>query len=106
MSQHWTYSKVCKKKASLQASPRRVVTGTKSVPYLLTPLQPKGLASCTVNAEFPKSSVEKIIIDSGATDYFFQIANTFSNMKNISMNFKLALEKYLQHMGMEILSCA
>ncbi len=98
-------AKFCKKIASPQASPRRVVTGTKSVPCLLTPLQPKRLASCTVNAKFPKSSVEKIIIDSGATDHFFQIANTFPNMKNTTTNFKPALEKYLQHMGMETLSC-
>ena len=34
-------------------------------------MQPKALASCSVNAEFPELSVQKIIIDFSATDHFF-----------------------------------
>ena len=71
-------AKFCKKKTSPQASSKRVVTCTQSVPYVFTPSQPKALASYFVNAEFPESSVQKVIIDSGATDHFFSNRAYFS----------------------------
>ncbi len=66
-------------KSSPQASPRRVVTCTQSVPCFLTPHETKALTSCTVNAESLKSSVQKIIIDSRATDHFFSNRAYFFN---------------------------
>ncbi len=64
-------AKFCKKKAAPQASLRRVVTYAQIVPCFFNPRQPKELAFCTVNAKFSKSSVEKIIINSGTTHQFF-----------------------------------
>ena len=74
-------AKFCKKKASPQASPRRVVTCIQNIPCFSTPIQAKALASCTLNAEFPESSVQKVIIDSGATDHFFSNRAYFSTYK-------------------------
>ena len=68
----------CKKKLSLKASLRQVVTCTQSLPYIFTLLEPQALASCSVNAEFPESSVQKIIIDSGATNHVFSNREYFS----------------------------
>ena len=81
-------AKFCKKKSSPQASQRRVVTCMQSVPCFLTPRRPKALASCTVNAEFPKSSVQKIIIDSGATDHFFSNRTYFSTYEEYHHEFQ------------------
>ena len=70
--------KFCKKKVSPKASPRQVVTCTQSLPYIFTPLEPQSLASCSVNTKFSESSVQKIIIDSGAADHFFSNRAYFS----------------------------
>ncbi len=71
-------AKICKKKSSRQASLRRVVTYTQSVPCFLTSHQPKALTSGNVNAESLNSSVQKIIINFRATDHFFSNRAYFS----------------------------
>ncbi len=48
-----------------------MVQFVQGVPCFLTVCRPKALASSTINAEFSKSSVQKIIIDVGATHHFF-----------------------------------
>ena len=91
--------KFCKKKSSPQASPRRVVTCTQSVPCFLTPHQPKALASFTVNTESLKSSIQKIIIDSGATDHFFSNRAYFSKYEEYHHEFQTGSGEVLAAYG-------
>ena len=71
-------AKFCKKKSSPQASPRQVVICIQNIPCFSTLIQAKAFPSCTLNAEFPGSSVQKVIVDSGATDHFFSNDAYFS----------------------------
>ena len=48
------------------------------MPCLFNALRPKALTSFTVNVESLESSVQKVIIDSGATDHFFLNCAYFS----------------------------
>ncbi len=59
-----------------------------SVPCFLTSRRPNALASRTLNAEFLKSSVQKIIIDSGAIDHFFSNRAYFSLYKKCHHEFQ------------------
>ncbi len=81
-------AKFCKKNTSSQASPRRVVTYTKSISCFFTPRQPKGVASYTVNVKFLKSYVEKIIIDPRVIDQFFSNYAYFSKYEEYHYEFQ------------------
>ncbi len=80
-------AKFCEKKTSPQASLRQVVKYTQSISCVLTPRQCKPFAPCIVDAKFSKSSVEKIIIDSGVTDYFFLNCVYFSKYEEYHHEF-------------------
>ena len=55
-----------------------LVTCTQRLLYTFAPLKPKAFTSYSVNAEFPESSFQKVIIDSGAIDHFFSNCVYFS----------------------------
>ena len=92
-------AKFCKKKVSSQASPKRLVTCTQSLPYTFTPLEPKAFASCSVNTEFSESSVQKVIIDSGATDHFFSNRAYFSSYEEYHHEFQTGSGEVLTAYG-------
>lgn len=92
-------AKFCRKKSSPQASPKQVVTCMQTVPCRFTSLGPKALASCTLNAEFPESSIQKIIIDSGATDHFFSNRAYFSTYEEHHHGFQTGSGEVLTAYG-------
>lgn len=58
------------------------------MPCVFNLLQPKGLASCTINAESLESSIQKVIIDPGATDHFFSNRTYFSTYEEYHREFQ------------------
>ncbi len=70
-----------------------------SVLCFLTASRPKTLASCTMNAEFPKSSFQNIIIDSGATDHFFSNHVYFSKYEEYHHKFQTGTGEVLTSYG-------
>ena len=87
------------KKSSPQASLRRMVKFMQSVLCFFTERRPEALASCTVNVEFSKSSVQKIIIDSGATDHFFSNCAYFSIYEKYHHEFQTSSGEVLTAYG-------
>ena len=70
-----------------------------TIPCRFTSLGPKALASCTVNAKLPESSVQKIIIDSGATDHFFSNRAYFSTYEEHHHEFQTSSGEILTAHG-------
>ena len=73
--------KFCKKKISLQATSRKSVTCIQNIPWFSLLIQGKAVASCTLNTKFLELSVQKLTIDSSATDHFFSNPAYFSTYK-------------------------
>ena len=63
--------KFCKKKISQQATSRKSVKCIQNIPWFFLLIQAKAVASYTLNTKFLELSVQKLIINSSATDHFF-----------------------------------
>ena len=82
-------AKFCKKKSSPKISPpKELVTCTQRIPSPVDQSSSTLSASCTVTSEHHESSVEKVIIDSGATDHFFANRAYFSTYEEYHHEFQ------------------
>ncbi len=92
-------AKFCKKKRFLQSSSRQVVTYIQTISSFPTLLKVKALVSDILNVKFPKSSVQKVIIDSGAADHFFSNRAYFSTYKEHHHEFQTTYGEVLTAHG-------
>ncbi len=81
-------AKFCKKKAATGTSSKSIVTYTQSLPFSTRQIPSTVLASCTVKAEPLDSLVQRVIIDSGATDHFFANGAYFSTHEEYHHEFQ------------------
>ena len=83
-------AKFCKKKSTLPRTspPKELITYTQSILSPVNQLSSISPASCTVTSEHHRSSVEKVIIDSGATDHFFANRAYFSTYEKYHHEFQ------------------
>ena len=80
-------TKFCKKKTSSQTSPKEVVTCTQNIPFVNQSSHAPS-RSCTVISKHYESSVEKVIIDSGARNHFFANCAYFFTYKEYHHEFQ------------------
>ncbi len=89
-------AKFCKKKSSPRtSSPKNFITCARSISFYIDQSLYIPLASCTVSNKHHESSVEKMIIDSGATDHFFTNNAYFSTYEDYHQWFQTGSGKIL-----------
>ncbi len=92
-------AKFCKKNAATRTSSKNIVIYARSLLFSTRQIPSPVLASCTLKAIPLDSSVQRVIIDSRATDHFFANRAYFSTYEEYHLEFQTGSRQILSAYG-------